>query len=698
MRRSLVLITFLILSLNSYAQFSLSLNERYIVMDTTWFVHPGDLKDAYKRDLDLKGWKEIDSTYEAKTTEKVIWYRNYFSIPKENLGMPLTIRTFAKGSNKIYIDGQLVQTVGPERSMLWNYVVPVVYVPSNDSLHYVAVRSERSNVESMVRFDVADHPSVMLIPYNSEIRRDVLLMTLVTGFMTFLVSAFLILAFFHLILFLFYKEEKSNLFLGLFCLVFGSFFFVSMGRLVTGNESTFHQLFKAVEFLLPLLNVFLLGLFHTVFYGRLKKFFWISLIGITFLRLLEHYHVLPPFSGLLSFAVFVEIIRIVIVSARKRKPGSRIIGLGLLITIISVPLIIVGFIHSRTHGLTSSDVWVMLGILGAIALLLLSIPLTMSFHFASNFARTNRDLKLQISQVKELSDITIRQEQEKKMILEEQKQVLEHQVEERTRELVLKKKELEEKNTSITDSINYAKKIQRAILHNEPDFQKLFEDSFILFLPKDIVSGDFYWFHKKNKYIYIVAADCTGHGVPGAFMSMIGNTILNDIINDNAAIHPAEVLEQLNDRVREILKQDQDGSETRDGMDITFARFDPATKELRFASALRPVYIIRNGSLIEIKPDKFSIGGYQKDQRAFTENMYQLEKDDRVYFFSDGYADQFGGEKGKKFMIRNFQKLLLQNHMLPMSEQRERLNEMHLQWKGNQEQIDDILVMGFAIN
>ena len=269
--------------------------------------------------------------------------------------------------------------------------------------------------------------------------------------------------------------------------------------------------------------------------------------------------------------------------------------------------------------------------------------------------------------------------------------------------------EIELKNRDITDSINYSKRIQDASLPTKELQHKLFADSFILFKPKDIVSGDFYWFAEKNGNKIIACCDCTGHGVPGALMSMIGNNILNQIVNEKEITSPSEILNHLHKNIRKALKQDEQG-ETKDGMDISLVTFISET-EIEYAGAQRPLWIIRKidneevtidndlqQQLIEIKPDKISIGGLQSEnERKFTEHKISLQKGDCVYLFSDGVVDQFGGSDGKKFMTKNFKQLLLTVHTKSLMEQEALLNRAIADWKGNRDQIDDILLIGIRV-
>lgn len=256
-------------------------------------------------------------------------------------------------------------------------------------------------------------------------------------------------------------------------------------------------------------------------------------------------------------------------------------------------------------------------------------------------------------------------------------------------------KEIEVKNRDITDSITYSKRIQEATLPPKELKHKLFPDAFVLFKPKDIVSGDFYWYAEKNGKRLIAACDCTGHGVPGALMSMIGNNILNQIVNEKDITAPAEILNHLHREIRKSLKQEEH-AESRDGMDIALAVFENEY-QLSFAGAQRPLWIIRNEGtdVEEIKGNKFSIGGLQTEEnREFTEHKITLAKGDSVYLFSDGYVDQFGGEAGKKFMTRNLRLLLMTIHKEPMPLQEKALNNAFIKHQGETEQMDDVLVIG----
>lgn len=254
-------------------------------------------------------------------------------------------------------------------------------------------------------------------------------------------------------------------------------------------------------------------------------------------------------------------------------------------------------------------------------------------------------------------------------------------------------------NTQITDSINYAKRIQDAILPSVDKLERVAPDSFILFKPKDIVSGDFYWFTEKENELYIAAVDCTGHGVPGAFMSLIGSNVINRTVDQAiGSISVDMILNKLNSGIKKALKQNKKNSETQDGMDIALCKINTSSGRIEFAGANRPLVFFKDGKLDEIKGDKYPIGGNQYDPDIlFAKNEIVLKKGDAVFLFSDGYPDQFGGDNDKKFTNKRFKEVLEENIDKPMKEIATCLDHSYKDWKGKTEQTDDILVIGVRI-
>ncbi|MGZ3899752.1 MAG: SpoIIE family protein phosphatase [Bacteroidia bacterium] len=254
-----------------------------------------------------------------------------------------------------------------------------------------------------------------------------------------------------------------------------------------------------------------------------------------------------------------------------------------------------------------------------------------------------------------------------------------------------------EKKSEIEQSIQYAKGIQNAILPAINDFKHELPGSFVVYLPKDVVSGDFYWMHISPPLVLMAAADCTGHGVPGSLMSIVSMDKLNQAVLGKKLVSPSQILSSINNDIKKALKQESTENTHKDGLDIALLQVDIGTRIIRYSGAHRPLWIIRRGQLIEFKATKTSIAGHTPYNQQFEEHQVSLEKDDLVLVFSDGYADQFGGEQGKKMMTRNFK-----NHLLAVADKTipeiERSILDHFSgWKGRYEQVDDVLVIGFKI-
>ena len=280
--------------------------------------------------------------------------------------------------------------------------------------------------------------------------------------------------------------------------------------------------------------------------------------------------------------------------------------------------------------------------------------------------------------------------QKQKQIIEEQK----HEVDEQ-------KKLVEEKNKDITDSINYAQRIQQAMLPHQKDIIRAFPESFVFFRPKDIVSGDFYWAINSDtdpaqSKFFIGCCDCTGHGVPGAFMSLLNISFLNQAVKEKSITEPQLILNSVREGIMNALNPDGT-SDAKDGMDAVLCVIDKQSNMLHTACANNPIWYVQNGAMLEIKPDKMPVGNHTNMGQSFTKNSIQLNSGDTIYLFTDGYADQFGGPKNKKFRYKQLQEVLLKNNHLPMKQQMNELERIFLDWKGTCEQVDDVLVIGIRI-
>ncbi len=268
---------------------------------------------------------------------------------------------------------------------------------------------------------------------------------------------------------------------------------------------------------------------------------------------------------------------------------------------------------------------------------------------------------------------------------------LEQKVKERTRQI-------EQQSRNITDSIHYASRIQTALMLPSEELDRLLPSHFILNKPKDIVSGDYYWVSHKDNRIIVAVADCTGHGVPGAFMSIMGINLLNEIVSKTETLRANEVLNELRDHLIKSLGQTGHRYEAKDGMEMALCVVDMESKQLQFSGAFRPMYLLRKEELIETKGDRMPIGIYNEEEVSFTNKEIQIQDNDVFYLFTDGYVDQIGGPNKKTFKSRNFKKLLKDIYQRPLKEQKAILEKEHKTWRSDMEQIDDIMIMGVKLS
>lgn len=291
-------------------------------------------------------------------------------------------------------------------------------------------------------------------------------------------------------------------------------------------------------------------------------------------------------------------------------------------------------------------------------------------------------------------------------------QKLEQKVRERTAEIAHQKEEIEAQNeeishksealevayNKITDSIRYAQRLQRAILGDEQEMTSGFAGGFVFFLPRDIVSGDFYWSSQIGHQRVVIAADCTGHGIPGALMTILGNSVLNDVINEERVISPERILYELDKKVVNTIQKQTSGKHPNDGMDMVVLVFDELSHIVRFAGAKNPLYYVRDGEMQRIKGSNFPIGIYKfRREKEFELHTFPYHEGDVFYLASDGFQDQFGGSEGRKYLKKRFREFLLEISHLPMPEQKQRLEDEFYEWQGKYPQTDDVLVIGIKV-
>jgi len=290
----------------------------------------------------------------------------------------------------------------------------------------------------------------------------------------------------------------------------------------------------------------------------------------------------------------------------------------------------------------------------------------------------------------------VRKRRDNRRIKEQNDQILQA-----NEELTVLNEAISQQNREIRDSISYAQRIQSAMMPPEGYFNELLDEAFILYKPRDIVSGDFFWIKQVNQFIILAAADCTGHGVPGAFMSLLGISFLNEIVLTKEITEASQVLNELRRQIKHSLRQHGQPDEAKDGIDMALCAIDQKNRTMQYAGAFNPLYLIReeksNAELIEFKADRMPLGYHHGKDRAFTHHDIKLEIGDTFYIFSDGFIDQKGGPEQKKFMSKKFKKLLLEIHDEPMFDQKSKLEKSLREWMGDQPQIDDILVVGVRV-
>lgn len=686
------------------------INDPGLPVLTSWKYKKGDNPKWADSAFNDRSWifvapeLNFDSIPE-NTFENIGWFRLHIKTDSSLVDKALALLITHSGASEVYLDGKLIHRFGKIDTK--NNVNEDRYDPQEVP---VSIRFEKTRTHVLaIRYAnamaVSDYKNrhITLGGFNlkfAEINEAVIYKYLnsniITAIFIFYFTFFIALSFLHFTFFLFYRANKSNLYYSIFAGAFGTYFLslvISKNFMLPDFVNSINQFASTLSnFYMPAL----LAMLYSVFYKKMPKIFWLwcTLFAVDLILTITNSE--SKLLGYLLYTIFiVESLRIIIAAIYKKLEGAWILGSGILTTIGFFALFFIFSIVGVKVNYNAGGGWsgFLFGLL--VIYVTLSIPLSMTIYLARDFSKTSKNLSKKLIEVEELSAKSIEQEKEKQKILETQKDMLEIQVKERTAEIVEQKHVIEEKNKDITDSISYAKTIQEAILPAKEIKYRLFPDAFVLLKPKDIVSGDFYWFAEKEGKRLIAACDCTGHGVPGALMSMIGNNILHQIVNEKGITSPSLILDQLNIDVRKALKQG-DRSKTQDGMDVSLITFN-GELEMEYAGAQRPLWIIRNNELIEIKADKFPIGGIRtENEKNFTNHSIALLKNDSVYIFSDGYADQFS-KNDKKLMTKRFKQVLLDIQNKTMPQQELHLNEFIEKWKGNFEQTDDILVIGIKI-
>jgi serine phosphatase RsbU (regulator of sigma subunit) len=534
----------------------------------------------------------------------------------------------------------------------------------------------------------------------------------------FVIFLCLTMGFLFLSLYLFFSKDNLNLWIGL------PFFLIGSQSLFITKISVYlpyEYQYLVISYWTALLNIpqylyMVILAYYILFFRKFlpqTKYLTILVLLDVFLRLLNRFPTTYQYSWvswydesyyynyILTLIFLSELLRVSIVGTWRKK-GAFIALIGTVCTYLLFSGGLISLILFQNYTLTN-NLWLFC---------VLSLAILSAVSMAYRNSVVLKYLHKQLARVQKLSS-------EKQIILENQNEELEHQVSERTIQLHEANEELletnefvqsksavfEEQNKEINESISYAQNIQSAMLPTLSYIQEYIPESFILFKPRDVVSGDFYYFSEKNGCLIIAAVDCTGHGVPGAFMSMIGNDILNNLVEVQGIVEADIILNELHKGIRQVLKQKE--TNNKDGMDISLLVIDQANASVEYSGAKNPLFYIQNNIAYEAAASKMSIGGDQQelDRKYFkhTISISPVEEKEETktifYLFSDGYQDQFGGEQKRKFMTRRMKELFVDIHNFPMDRQKEILDQKIIEWMeiGHEKQIDDILVIGVRI-
>lgn len=594
-----------------------------------------------------------------------------------------------------------------------------------------------------IRWKAEEHvggPYMTLIAHDTLVGHDRVERMVLSAFLGMMV----IISFFFLILY-FAIRGKQYIYFSLYILSLGLFLFVSegyLGEYYWKNNGFLWEIISHYQpYLISLASIFFLLLGIT--YLDLKKsFIWlyrsvlilIGLIGIRMLTILLegifHFEIQGHLENIIviTWAVSVAILPLFILTlpaVMRIREGYRPAWYFLIANAVLIPFAIITI---KTSEFSFSIFTLYKSVLGRI-LHVSGVYVAAVFQMLIFSIGLAQKMRLDEKEKKLAQQRIIDQMKENEKLKDKVNRELEQKVQERTREIKEQKEEIEsqrdeieaqrdlvfDQKKEITDSINYAQRIQAAVLPHKAYMDDIMSEYFVLYKPRDIISGDFYWIKEVKKSLIVVAADCTGHGVPGAVMSMLGIALLNEQLGKSRIDRPGEILGQLRSKVKEMLVQQGNIRDQKDGMDMAIAIFDKEKKELQFAGANNPLYLIRHKDelsgnepglaaslenkdslLFELKGDKQPIGVYW-EERDFTNQILQLQQDDTIYIFTDGFVDQYGGKMRKKFKTTRFKELLLSIQAESMEKQKQEIENTFESWRGNVEQIDDVCVIGVRI-
>ncbi|MEM6297230.1 MAG: SpoIIE family protein phosphatase [Bacteroidota bacterium] len=657
-------------------------------------LYPKDFEETTPTDSRLVGvpssWTEYEDpeTKEKLDAYQYATYRIRFKLSTDN-PEPYAIKIpFIWTASKVWLNGEIIQQGGSLGENTYGQTGGVVtklhsFNPTQEKQELIV---QVSNVNGIF---IAGLVQSFKIGYETPM---ILEKEQISGQYLMWIGILVVMGLYHFLLYAFRPRYKATAYFGVICLiiasrvsVFGEHFlyeyFSENFRLFNGLIQP--KIYYIGQFaLVPLGLFYLKSLYPEEFtwrnVERNGKTYNLPLVSITVIISMICLFILIAPLGLFSqniafFSAFLGIgvaylLVILFRAIYHRREDTLLQFLGIL-------AVLLGGLNDGLHSIFGIELF------GGIELLPLSFVVFLFLQFVTLARRFSRALEKAESFNEEL----------------------EKEVDRQTKSLNKKTLSLEKTNQQITDSVRYASRIQRGILGDAALDTKYFRESFVFFRPRDIVSGDFYWFAEcPDKMTYVViAADCTGHGVPGAFMTVMGNDLLNEIINQEQLFSPAKILKRLDEKLEATLQRNVAGGTVRDGMDIAVVTYTKASNTLRFAGAKNPLLFIRNGKATRIKGSHHAVGGMSKRKKVekqFEEHEFEARSGDRFYIYTDGFQDQFGGKEKRKYLSKRFRELLVDNTNAAFEEQSHILDRELGEWQGDERQTDDILVVGFKVD
>lgn len=681
-----------------------SIPEDGIALDGAWKYKAADNPEFATKTYDDRQWDTIELKTWPPNPLVVHWYRLTLRVDSSLYNRPLALLINQNGASEFFLNGKLLESYGvisADKKSEEGYDphnTPLIFSFNGDSIQVLAFRysnhapfSEKSDFGPEIQLVGANE--ALILAYDTTFL-FLIFTDLTIGFFTGL-------TFLHLFLFFFYRADRNNLY---YCMFTSS----AIVLLIVFHFQFYHtnsQVWNMVRyFFSPFLPVFFYCLFllSRNLFDRKLRWYYILTTCLTIVTIVLYFINTQVFSYLiisLMFNVCISTVFMIKHAYLAKHDGTAILGSGLLLAVVFLLVILIMSIFSGFNlnfSGTSALVFV-----SFLMLAVLSIPVSMSVFLARNFAIKSKSLTAKLAEVQQLSTQALIHAKEKEEILSNQNIRLEKMVEERTVEVTEQKnkvenqkEELETKNREITESLHYARYLQEVILPPLFFIKENVRDCFVLYKPKDIVAGDFYFAEKNGDYFFIAAADCTGHGVPGAMLSVLCSNALNQAVKEFGLKAPGQILDKVNELLTGTFEKSQ--QDVNDGMDISLLSINQKEKTIQWAGANNSLWYVNAGSMHEIKSDKQPIGKFV-GRNLFTTHQLPLMDTSWYYLITDGYADQFGGKEGKKFMRKNLWELLSSISEFSGGSQKEKLEDTLKNWSGSYEQVDDITIIGIRV-